>query len=499
MNSKTNNDSAAYGMDKINIQFLDKSKKELPLVISPRFDNSLPFIYEWLNVNRQWVQDQMLQYGAVLIRGFDINSPTDFEKATLALDPSLCDKYRGTSPRSLQDGTKYTFSAADVPVNYPIAQHLEMSFLKAPPKNLYFGCMKGSQSEGGETSLCDFRKVYQDLSPELRNKFLTKKIKYSRKHYKVGEKYTYDVGAMKTWCQLFGTEDKQEVERISQEEDAPKVQWLGPNQDTFYQEWIDDPIQSQASTGKKVWFNHSQVFHWSTFPAELWFAFCRLKSVQLFIHFVLVSIYTFVKYGILGYKMSLDTTFGDDTPITYNEMSEVRSAIHKNLVFSRWEKGDILCIDNFTTSHGRQPTHDRSRKVIVAWSQPQTKPSMANNTTTAYTIVAHDQELNSSTSMKIMNIKNIPDLVAITPGSTPETSLTKEAATELQNSFLNSTRSKANKNYEVHINDKLLDLYSEQQQQQEHAGKQYKNEVHKRGFSCPNLFADNSDFWKKCN
>ena len=38
--------------------------------------------------------------------------------------------------------------AAEVPVNYPIAQHLEMSFLPAPPRQLFFGCLKAVDGDG---------------------------------------------------------------------------------------------------------------------------------------------------------------------------------------------------------------------------------------------------------------------------------------------------------------------------------------------------------------
>ena len=460
----------SHNLDKINVHFLDNSKKTLPLVISPRFDDSHEFICAWLKDNRQWVHDQMMRYGAVLIRGFQIESASDFEKATMSMDPNLCDKYRGTSPRSLHDGTKYVFSAADVPVNYPIAQHLEMSFLKAPPKNLYFCCVQESKSTGGETALCDFRKVYQDLSPKLRNKFLSKKIKYTRKNYKIGEKWTYDVGAMKTWIDLFGTSDKKEVETICNEEDAPKVQWIGPNEDTFLQEWIDEPFQLHPSTKELVWFNHSQVFHWSTFPAELWYALCRMRDFRLFIHFLLVSIFTFVKYGFLGYRMSLDTTFGDDTPISLSEMNEIRSVIHKHMVFSRWSKGDVLCIDNFSTSHGRQPTYDRNRKVIVSWSQPQSK-----------VILPAQQITSSETTSDCCDVKKLedssmPDLLAVTPDSTPDSSLTKQEAEELQNCLRISE-----------VNKKL-------QSQIRNRGKV--DVQHRHSQSCPSLFAADSDFWK---
>jgi alpha-ketoglutarate-dependent taurine dioxygenase len=455
-----------YDLDKINVSFLDNTTKTLPLVISPRFDDSHEFICQWLEENRSWVEGQMLRYGAVLIRGFKIESAPDFEKATLALDPTLCNKYRGTSPRSLMEDTKYAFSAADVPVNYPIAQHLEMSFLKAPPRNLYFGCMKESKSMGGETALCDFRKVYQDLSPELRDKFLSKNIKYSRKSAKVGEKYTYDVAAMQTWIELFGTSSKSEVESICREEGSPEVQWVGPNRDTFLQEWVDKPSQLHPITNEPVWFNHTQVFHWTTFPAELWFAFCRMKEIKLFFHFLLVSIYSVIKYGLLGYKMSMYTSFGDDTPISVKEINEIRHSIHKHMVFSRWRKGDIMCIDNFSTSHGRQPTYDKGRKVIVAWSQSRDK--------TLPTAQKVTFSLTESSSEEVID-KLIPNLLAATPDSSPESSLTKQEAEVLQNSLLGGQ-----------IKDKLEIEISKGEGQL----------FHRRRHTSPDLFKAESDFWK---
>lgn len=80
-----------------------------------------------------------------------------------------------------------------------------------------------SNSGGGETSLCDFRKVYQDLDPALRDKFERKKLMYSRTHHRVGQTWTTDVGAKLSWPQLFGTSEKSQVEKICQEEEAPMV------------------------------------------------------------------------------------------------------------------------------------------------------------------------------------------------------------------------------------------------------------------------------------
>jgi hypothetical protein len=91
------------------------------------------------------------------------------------------------------------------------------------------------------------------------------------------------------WPRLFGTSDPKEVEAICRKEGAPEVQWIGPNKDTFLQEWIDEPFQRHPITNEEVWFNHSNVFHWTTFPAELWFAFCRIRDIQLLIQLFCLS------------------------------------------------------------------------------------------------------------------------------------------------------------------------------------------------------------------
>lgn len=424
------------GVDDVTISFLD-DKNKLPLIISPRFDDSLEFICRWLEANRSWVEEQMLTYGAVLVRGFNINAPPEFERAISSLQPNLCDSYRGTSPRSVYEGTKYTFSAADVPVNYPIGQHVEMAFLRFPPRQLYFGCLKESNSGGGETSLCDFRKVYQELDPSVRERFEAKKVLYNRTHPAEGEKWTFDVGSMLSWKQMFGTSSKQEVEAICREEDSPGVQWLGPNNDTFHQEWIDEACQLHPDTKEKVWFNHAQVFHWSTFPAELWYAFTRIQDIRFLFRSIIISIFAVIRYYLLGHQMALDIRFGDGSQISVSDMNQVRKVVHKNMVFSKWEKGDLMCIDNFSTSHGRQPTYDLGRKVLVAWSNPHDK-TLTSPAPSADIMMSEQLTDNIKKHCAVLlNGDCVPGALEATPNTSPESTLSNEEALDLKEFILN--------------------------------------------------------------
>lgn len=52
--------------------------------------------------------------------------------------------------------------------------------------------------------------------------------------------------------------------------------------------------------------------------------------------------------------MGMHTMFGDGSEIPLSDVSHVKEIVHKNMVFDRWRKGDLLMIDNFRVSHGRQ-------------------------------------------------------------------------------------------------------------------------------------------------
>lgn len=201
---------------------------------------------------------------------------------------------------------------------------------------------------------------------------------------------------------------------------------------------------------------------------ELWHSFRRIRDFNLITHFIMVSIFSFIKYGLLGYKMTLTTSFGDGSPITFSEMNEIRGAIHKKMVYSRWQKGDIMCIDNFSTSHGRQPTYDRSRQVIVAWSHPCDKRAGAVTTPPQpEAVVDKSVVFYKQATAAAAQLESIPDLSE--SHNTPSSTLTKEGAHELKEVFLNDR-----------FQDQMAMAFSKRQ----------KSMMHKRQVSCPTLASD---------
>ena len=53
-------------------------------------------------------------------------------------------------------------------------------------------------------------------------------------------------------------------------------------------------------------------------------------------------------------NVGFHTRFGNGDEIPSRYQSHLGDIIWRNMVFNRWEKGDIVMIDNFRVSHGRQ-------------------------------------------------------------------------------------------------------------------------------------------------
>lgn len=88
----------------------------LPLVVKPQSQEYArpDFLKDFLQKNKEWTEEKMLQNGAVLFRGFQTNTAQDFENTALKVDENLQEHYYGTSPR--KGNTRFTFSASEFPI-----------------------------------------------------------------------------------------------------------------------------------------------------------------------------------------------------------------------------------------------------------------------------------------------------------------------------------------------------------------------------------------------
>jgi len=340
----------------------DAARPDSLLVGSPSGNNSKETLTAYLQRHKEEIKKLTIQHGAVLFRGFDIKSPQDFEDVALLIDNNLKNNYLGTSPRNAI--TKYAFSASELPPFYPIPQHCEMSFLPHPPRSLFFYCHVAPK-ENGETPICDFRKVYQQLKPEVREAFDKKGIKTIRNYDSPETGSKFNLWQLKRYDELFGTTDKDAIAKTCRENET-EAEWLPSGKLRLINKqraFIQHPV-----TNETVWYNHTQVFHKDSAAIEYRKIARRQKNFKAFAFSKFTSLMTALKK--LTQKPGhepMHVTFLDGTEIPRSYVKHLEDVIWNNMVFFPWQKGDVIAIDNYSTSHGRMP-YDSPREIYVCWA-----------------------------------------------------------------------------------------------------------------------------------
>lgn len=333
-----------------------------PLVVRPTDPTRRPLLEEVVRSDPQRVRSWLTEHGAVLFRGFDVYGPTGFEEAARAFAPSLGGEYPGTSRRERIAAN--VFTAREVPGHLPVPQHLESSFVAQPPRWVFLHALAPSRGPGGETPLADFRAVWRDLQPTVRERFRERGVRNVLRYAAPDAKWRVSARPIERWDEVFGTIDRALVAQTA------RAAGLEPC-------WSDDgsltltntqpAFRRHPETGEMVWSNHVQVFHPNAVAAELARVARRARSLRSARHALVAALLATARRRLgLEAGVSTDVTFGDGAPITDAEVSAVRDAIWKNLVVFRWKRDDVLFLDNAAISHGRLPFRG-PRTIAIAW------------------------------------------------------------------------------------------------------------------------------------
>lgn len=335
-----------------------------PLVIEPNTDSSKDSLLLYIANNKKEFDEAFFKYGAVLFRGFDLDKPKDFEDVALQVDPRLKNDYYGTSPRNIVKDTKYIFTASELPGYYPIPQHCEMSYVEQPPISLFFYCHV-EPTYGGETPLCDFRKVYADLNPKIRDEFDRKGVLTVRNYSSLENASKFNLFELKKWNEIFNTTDRNEVERQCHEQHID-FSWL-PNGNLRLTHQTP-ASKNNPVTGERAWFNHLQVFNPYAAKVEYDFIHHRQQRSKTFLWKHLINAMVKIKQATKSpIDQSMNVLFGDGSEIPNSYVQHVEETIWKNMVIFPWKKNDVIAIDNFSVAHGRLP-YEGAREILVCWS-----------------------------------------------------------------------------------------------------------------------------------
>ena len=90
-------------------------------------------------------------------------------------------------------------------------------------------------------------------------------------------------------------------------------------------------------------------------PDQFYRIYKRLGKIKYLILSWLTWLLKIFLLHVLGpMKIGFHTSFADGSEIPNGHMKHLHDLIWQNMVFNRWKKGDIVMIDNFRVSHGRQ-------------------------------------------------------------------------------------------------------------------------------------------------
>jgi alpha-ketoglutarate-dependent taurine dioxygenase len=281
---------------------------------------------------RSRIDALLAESGAILFRGFHVNSPEEFARFIGAAAGPPLEYTERSSPRSVVARNVYT--STDFPAEYAIFLHNENSYQANWPMRLFFLCTLPAEN-GGETPIADCRKIYRRVDPDVRATFERRGIMYVRN-------FSDTFGL--SWQTVFQTSDKREVEDYCT---AHELTFAWKSDGGLRTTRVGRAIAHHPVTGEPLWFNHAAFFHVTTLDPD-------------------------IRDGLLRQVAAADlpnnTYYGDGGEIEPEVMDHLRDAYTKETVAFSWQHNDILLIDNMLVAHGRAP-YSGPRRVLVGMAQ----------------------------------------------------------------------------------------------------------------------------------
>ena len=184
-------------------------ERDMPLVIEAQNATDTSFLHAFLESHSAALIDDLATYGAVLLRGFDLHSDEDFEKAVLSIKGfrGIKEAFMSEEGRIAVDSASYVLHTNAVYKTggtlYLGGFHSENYYNPDVPSYLCFFCIEPSRI-GGETGLINTEKVYQAFSDDLKEK-LTKRTFFVSKWLlsDVVKRYRLPVEAIEAICKRF--------------------------------------------------------------------------------------------------------------------------------------------------------------------------------------------------------------------------------------------------------------------------------------------------------
>ncbi|MEU6923734.1 TauD/TfdA family dioxygenase [Streptomyces sp. NPDC046631] len=313
------------GAEQIRRSFADEE-----FCLTLRSDGGAP-LAPYVAAHREEILADLDRYCAILFRGFSVPDPESFGAVARGVSPDLLGYLERAAPRG--EVADKVFTSTEFASDQIIPLHHEMSYAHNWPSRLYFYCDLPAET-GGATPLASERRFTPRLPKELRERFLRHGVMYVRNY---GEDLDLP------WQEVFQTSDRPEVEAYCRASNT-EFRWTGDN--GLRTRAVRQAMATHPRTGEQVWFNHTHLFHVSNMPPEVADALIG-------------------EFGLEG--LPRNAYYGDGSPIEPEAVELIRNLYQETAVSFPWQRGDVLMVDNFLATHGREP-FTGERRTLVAMS-----------------------------------------------------------------------------------------------------------------------------------
>lgn len=305
----------------------------LPLVIEAQEADC--DLNAWVADKKDKLNAMKNHFGALLFRGFAIDSVAEFEDFVALTSSKPLPYKERSSPRDQVSGNVYTSTSHRA--DQEIFLHTEQSYNLNFPQNIYFYCQLPAQT-GGQTPLADTRKILNRLPADLVNRLHDNGYQYKR---------NFIPSMYLNWNDVFQTDSRETVEQYCQDNQI-HVQWdNGMAELTTTQ--TRQVLAKHPQTEQLCWFNHCVFFNVKTLAEDT-----RETLLSLFEQEELPN----------------QTFYGDGSYLEEDVVELLINAYEAEKVTFDWQQNDVLMVDNMLVAHGREP-FEGDRKVVTAMSEPR--------------------------------------------------------------------------------------------------------------------------------
>lgn len=346
---------------------LISTEEPTPLVIERQGSSgSLGFLREFLSSNSSEIVMDIATHGAVLLRGFDLRCPQDFESATLAISnfQGINECLMSEPGRELVLGTRFVLHTNNLYRTggslYLGGFHSENYYSPDVPNYIAFFCEQASRI-GGETGLVNTAKLFSDLPEAL-------KTELKQRPYwvvawplaKMGSRYGVNAEQMEQFCLDAG---------------LPVVTQYGQKYVSMYKPCVfEHPITKEHALA----FNYSvELMKYGLDRAIQRVFLPDYSSNEWLLHRLSW------RFPLIGLLDKLDVLFRDPGTVwrtltrksfdarvgeifSKEAIGLLAQSIRNRYSSFKWRAGDLLIVDNLKMAHSGMPgSGARTLRVLI--------------------------------------------------------------------------------------------------------------------------------------